>query len=157
MLLVPSPPPAGAAKDQERMMKPTSHPDAKTAAANITTRIKELGDWRGETLAHVRQLIHAADPDILEEWKWRGVPVWSHAGIVCTGESYKEVVKLTFARGAALKDPKKLFNSSLEGNVRPAIDLREGQKINQAAFRQLIRAAVAANSAALAQRAAKKR
>jgi hypothetical protein len=139
------------------MMKPTSHPDAKTAAANITKRIKELGDWRGETLAHVRQLIHAADPGILEEWKWRGVPVWSHDGIVCTGESYKEVVKLTFARGAALKDPKKLFNSSLEGNVRRAIDLREGQKINQAAFRQLIRAAVAANSAALAQRAAKKR
>ena len=138
-------------------MKPTSHPDAKTAAANITKRIKELGDWRGETLAHVRQLIHAADPGILEEWKWRGVPVWSHDGIVCTGESYKEVVKLTFARGAALKDPKKLFNSSLEGNVRRAIDLREGQKINQAAFRQLIRAAVAANSAALAQRAAKKR
>jgi len=138
-------------------MKPTSHPDAKTAAANITKRIKELGDWRGETLAHVRQLIHAADPGILEEWKWRGVPVWSHDGIVCTGESYKEVVKLTFARGAALKDPKKLFNSSLEGNVRRAIDLRDGQKINQAAFRQLIRAAVAANSAALAQRAAKKR
>jgi hypothetical protein len=139
------------------MMKPTSHPDAKTAAANITKRIKELGDWRGETLAHVRQLIHAADPGILEEWKWRGVPVWSHDGIVCTGESYKEVVKLTFARGAALKDPKKLFNSSLEGNVRRAIDLRDGQKINQAAFRQLIRAAVAANSAALAQRAAKKK
>jgi hypothetical protein len=139
------------------MMKPTSRPDGKSAAANITKRIKELGDWRGETLAQVRQLIHAADPDILEEWKWRGVPVWSHDGIVCTGESYKEVVKLTFARGAALKDPKKLFNSSLEGNVRRAIDLREGQKINQAAFRQLIRAAVAANSAALAQRAAKKK
>ena len=139
------------------MMKPTSRPDGESAAANITKRIKELGDWRGETLAQVRQLIHAADPDILEEWKWRGVPVWSHDGIVCTGESYKEVVKLTFARGAALKDPKKLFNSSLEGNVRRAIDLREGQKINQAAFRQLIRAAVAANSAALAQRAAKKK
>ena len=139
------------------MTKPTSRPDGKSAAANITKRIKELGDWRGETLAQVRQLIHAADPDILEEWKWRGVPVWSHDGIVCTGESYKEVVKLTFARGAALKDPKKLFNSSLEGNVRRAIDLREGQKINQAAFRQLIRAAVAANSAALAQRAAKKK
>src|SRR3984957_12651502 len=139
------------------MTKPTSRPDGKSAAANITKRIKELGDWRGETLAQVRQLIHAADPDILEEWKWRGVPVWSHDGIVCTGESYKEVVKLTFARGAALKDPKKLFNSSLEGNVRRAIDLREGQKINQTAFKQLIRAAVAANSAALAQRAAKKK
>jgi hypothetical protein len=139
------------------MMKPTSPPNGKSAAANITKRIKELGDWRGETLAHVRQLIHAADPDIQEEWKWRGVPVWSHDGIVCTGESYQQVVKLTFARGAALKDPKKLFNSSLEGNVRRAIDLREGEKINQAAFRQLIRAAVAANSAVLAQRAAKKK
>jgi hypothetical protein len=139
------------------MMKPTSGPDGKSAAANITRRIKELGDWRGVTLAHVRELIHAADPDIQEEWKWRGVPVWSHDGIVCTGESYQQVVKLTFARGAALKDPKKLFNSSLEGNVRRAIDLREGEKINQAAFRQLIRAAVAANSAVLAQRAAKKK
>ena len=137
-------------------MKPTS-PDGKTAAANITRRIKDLGDWRGETLAHVRKLIHAADPDIQEEWKWRGVPVWSHDGIVCTGESYQQVVKLTFARGAALKDPNKLFNSSLEGNVRRAIDLREGEKINQAAFRQLIRAAVTANSAALAQRAARKK
>ena len=135
----------------------TKAKEGTPAARLIDGRIKELGDWRGETLAHVRQLIHAADPGILEEWKWRGVPVWSHDGIVCTGESYKEVVKLTFARGAALKDPKKLFNSSLEGNVRRAIDLREGQKINQAAFRQLIRAAVAANSAALAQRAAKKR
>jgi hypothetical protein len=140
------------------MMKPTSGPDGKrSAAANITRRIKELGDWRGVTLAHVRELIHAADPDIQEEWKWRGVPVWSHDGIVCTGESYQQVVKLTFARGAALKDPKKLFNSSLEGNVRRAIDLREGEKIKQAAFRQLIRAAVAANSAVLAQRAAKKK
>ena len=139
------------------MTKPTSRPDGKSAAANITKRIKELGDWRGETLAQVRQLIHAADPDILEEWKWRGVPVWSHDGIVCTGESYKEVVKLTFARGAALKDPKKLFNSSLEGNVRRAIDLREGQKINQAAFRQLIRAAVAGNSAVRTRRIAKKK
>ena len=119
-------------------------------------RIQELGDWRGETLAHVRQLIHDADPDIQEEWKWRGVPVWSHDGIVCTGESYKQVVKLTFARGASIEDPKKLFNSSLEGNTRRAIDLREGEKIDEAAFRQLIRAAVAANSAARAQRAAKK-
>ena len=139
------------------MMKPTSHPDSATAAANISKRIEALGDWRGETLAHMRQLIHAADPDIQEEWKWRGTPVWSHDGIVCTGESYQQVVKLTFARGAALKDPKKLFNASLEGNVRRAIDLREGGKINAAAFRQLIRAAVAANSAALAQRAARKK
>ena len=135
----------------------TSLPNAETATANITQRIEDLGDWRGETLAHVRQLIHDADPDIQEEWKWRGVPVWSHDGIVCTGESYKQVVKLTFARGAAIKDPKKLFNSSLEGNVRRAIDFHEGEKINEAAFKELIRAAVAANSAARAQRAAKKK
>jgi hypothetical protein len=130
---------------------------SESASAFIDAKINELGDWRGETLAHVRQLIHAADPGIQEEWKWMGTPVWSHDGIVCTGESYKQVVKLTFARGASLKDPKKLFNSSLEGNVRRAIDLREGEKINEAAFQQLIRAAVAANSAALAQRAAKKK
>jgi hypothetical protein len=138
-------------------MKPTVHPDGEAAAAKITKRIRELGDWRGETLSNVRRLIHDADPDIQEEWKWRGTPVWSHDGIVCTGESYKQVVKLTFARGASVKDPKKLFNSSLEGNVRRAIDIHEGEKINQAAFRQLIRAAVAANSAVLAQRAAKKK
>ena len=138
-------------------MKPKGPPDSEAASANITKRIEELGDWRGETLAHIRQLIHDADPDIEEEWKWRGVPVWSHDGIVCTGESYKQVVKLTFARGASIKDPKKLFNSSLEGNTRRAIDLREGEKINEAAVKQLIRAAVAANSAALAGRAAKKK
>jgi hypothetical protein len=138
-------------------MKATGRPNGEAASANITKRIEEVGDWRGETLAHVRQLIHDADPDIQEEWKWRGVPVWSHDGIVCTGESYKEVVKLTFARGASLKDPQKLFNSSLEGNTRRAIDLREGEKINEAAFKQLIRAAVAANAATRAQRAAKKK
>ena len=145
-------------------MKPTSHPhsEAEAASANISKRIQELGDWRGETLAHVRQLIHDADPDIQEEWKWEkpkspGTPVWSHDGIVCTGESYKQVVKLTFARGAFVPDPKKLFNSSLEGNARRAIDLREGEKINQTAFKQLIRAAVAANFAARAQASAKKR
>jgi len=138
-------------------MKPTTTPNADTASANITKRIEDLGDWRGETLAAIRQLIHDADPHIQEEWKWRGVPVFSHDGIVCTGESYKQVVKLTFARGASLEDPKKLFNSSLEGNVRRAIDIHEGEKINAAAFKQLIRAAVAANSAALAQRAAKKK
>ena len=137
-------------------MKPTDRASGDAASANITRRIEELGDWRGETLAQVRRLIHDADPDIEEEWKWRGVPVWSHHGIVCTGESYKQVVKLTFARGASIKDPKKLFNSSLEGNTRRAIDLREGEEINEAAFKQLIRAAVAANSAALVQRAAKK-
>jgi hypothetical protein len=132
-------------------------PDSAAASKNITKRIRELGDWRGETLAHVRQLIHDADPEIQEEWKWRGTPVFSHDGIVCTGESYKQVVKLTFARGASLKDPKKLFNSSLEGNTRRAIDIREGEKINATAFMQLIRAAVAANSTARAQRAAKKK
>ncbi len=133
---------------------PQSDPDA---AANITKRIKELGDWRGAALAQVRKLIHDADPEILEEWKWRGVPVWSRDGIVCTGESYKEVVKLTFARGAALKDPKKLFNSSLEGNTRRAIDIRAGEEINAAAFKQLVHAAIEANSAALTERAAKKK
>ncbi len=134
-------------------MKSTRRPNGEAASANITRRIQELGDWRGEMLARVRQLIHDADSDIQEEWKWRGVPVFSHDGIVCTGESYKQVVKLTFARGAAIKDPKKLFNSSLEGNARRAIDIREGEKIDEAAFKQLIRAAVAANSAA--RRAAK--
>src|SRR5271169_6572060 len=138
------------------IMKPTRPPNGEAASANRAKRIEELGDWRGETLAHVRKLIHDADPDVQEEWKWMGTPVWSHDGIVCTGESYKQVVKLTFARGASLKDPKKLFNSSLEGNMRRAIDLREGEKINAAAFKQLIRTAVAANSAVLAQRAAKK-
>ena len=138
-------------------MKPASRPNGEDASENITKRIRELGDWRGATLAHVRELIHDADPDIEEEWKWRGTPVWSHDGIVCTGESYKQVVKLTFARGASIKDPKKLFNSSLEGNVRRALDLHEGEQINEAAFKQLIRAAVAANSAALVERAAKKK
>jgi hypothetical protein len=109
-------------------MKPTSRPNGEAASANITKRIQELGDWRGETLAHVRRLIHDADPDIQEEWKWMGTPIWSHDGGVCTGESYKQVVKLTFFRGASIKDPKKLFNSSLEGNTRRAIDLREGRR-----------------------------
>jgi hypothetical protein len=142
-------------------MKPTSSPDIEAASASITKRIEDLGDWRGKTLARVRQLIHDADPQIEEEWKWAkatspGTPVWSHDGIVCTGESYKEVVKLTFARGASIEDPKKLFNSSLEGNARRAIDLREGEKIDEPAFKQLIRAAVAANGAARAERAKKK-
>jgi hypothetical protein len=137
-------------------MKSTDRPNTEAASAKITERIQELGDWRGETLAHVRQLIHDADPDIQEEWKWRGVPVWSHDGIVCTGESYRQVVKLTFARGASIDDPKRLFNSSLEGNTRRAIDIREGEKIDEAALKQLIRVAVAANSAVVAQRGAKK-
>jgi len=143
-------------------MTPADRPIGEAASAKITERIRELGDWRGETLAHLRQLIHDADPEIEEEWKWEkpksgGTPVWSHDGGVCTGESYKQVVKLTFFRGASIEDPKQLFNSSLEGNVRRAIDVREGEKIDEAAFKQLIRAAVKANSEALAQRAAKKK
>lgn len=139
------------------MMKPTPLGDSVSASANITRRIAELGDWRGETLSRVRKLIHDADPDIQEEWKWRGTPVWSHDGIVCTGESYKQVVKLTFARGASLDDPKKLFNSSLDGNTRRAIDIREGETLDAAAFSRLIRAAVAANTAAVAARVAQKK
>ena len=143
-------------------MTPTGRPNGEAASASISERIKELGDWRGETLARVRQLIHDAEPEIQEEWKWEkprspGTPVWSRDGIVCTGESYKQVVKLTFSRGASIDDPKALFNSSLEGSTRRAIDLREGEKIDEAAFKQLVRAAVAANSAARAQRVAKKR
>jgi hypothetical protein len=129
----------------------------ESASALIDERIKDLGDWRGKTLARLRGLIHDADPAVVEEVKWGGTPVFSHDGIVCTGESYKQVVKLTFARGASLPDPKKLFNSSLEGNVRRAIDFREGGNINEAAFKQLIRAAVVANTAALIERAAKKK
>jgi len=111
----------------------------------IDAKIEDLGDWRGEMLAHVRALIKAADPEMVEEVKWRGVPVWEHDGIICTGETYKAVVKLTFARGASLDDPAQLFNSSLEGNTRRAIDIREGEKLNEKAFKTLIRAAVALN------------
>ena len=112
----------------------------------IDARIKALSDWRGETLARVRNLIKQADPEVVEEWKWRGVPVWSHAGIICTGETYKNVVKMTFAKGASLEDPSGLFNSSLEGNTRRAIDLHEGDKIDETALKALIRAAVALNT-----------
>ena len=112
----------------------------------IDARIAELADWRGETLARVRALIKQADPDVVETWKWRGVPVWEHAGIICTGETYKSVVKLTFAKGASLEDPKSLFNSSLKGNVRRAIDIREGEEIDEKAFKALIRAAIALNT-----------
>jgi hypothetical protein len=121
----------------------------------IDARIKELPDWRGETLARVRVLIKQADPEVVEEWKWRGVPVWSHAGIICTGETYKNVVKMTFAKGAALEDPKGLFNSSLEGNTRRAIDIREGDKIDEKALKALIRAAVALNTSLRAARPAR--
>ncbi|TWT00342.1 DUF1801 domain-containing protein [Reyranella sp. CPCC 100927] len=122
---------------------------------HIDARIKELGDWRGETLARIRTLIRQADPDVVEEWKWRGVPVWSHAGIICTGETYKEVVKMTFAKGAALADPSGLFNASLEGNTRRAIDLREGDRIDETALTALIRAAVALNTSARPAKRAK--
>jgi hypothetical protein len=117
----------------------------ESASALIDQKIKELGDWRGKTLAKVREIIHAADPKIVEEWKWRGTPVFSHGGIVCTGETYKSVVKMTFAKGAALEDPSGLFNSSLDGNVRRAIDIREGDKVDEAALKKLICAAVALN------------
>jgi len=118
---------------------------AESASALIDERIEKLGDWRGKTLAKVREIIHEADPEIVEEWKWMGTPVWSHSGIVCTGETYKSVVKMTFAKGAELKDPSGLFNSSLDGNVRRAIDVRESDKLNVAALKALIRAAVALN------------
>jgi hypothetical protein len=122
----------------------------ESASARIDEKIAELGDWRGKTLAKVRAIVHKADPEIVEEWKWQkasspGTPVWSHGGIVCTGETYKNVVKMTFAKGAALKDPSRLFNSSLEGNVRRAIDIHEGEKVDEAALKDLIRGAVALN------------
>ncbi|TGN88339.1 DUF1801 domain-containing protein [Bradyrhizobium yuanmingense] len=128
--------------------KTSSAKQAGTASPSklIDGRIKELGDWRGEMLGRVRALIKEADPDVVEEWKWRGVPVWEHDGIICTGETYKEVVKLTFAKGAALADPAGLFNSSLDGNVRRAIDIREGDKVNEKALKALIRAAVELNA-----------
>ena len=138
-------------------MKTATRASSRSAAENITKRIQQLGDWRGKALAHVRRLIHDADPEIQEEWKWMGTPVWSHDGGVCTGEAYKQVVKLTFFRGASLKDPLKLFNSSLEGNTRRAIDIREGEKINGAAFKALIRSAVAYNSAARTERSARRK
>jgi hypothetical protein len=133
-------------------MATVKHPGSATASASITKRIHDLGDWRGETLAHLRKLIHDADRQIEEEWKWAkptnpGVPIWSHDGIVCTGESYKDKVKLTFARGASLPDPNKLFNASLEGGTRRAIDFHEGDTVKDAAFKALIKAAVKANEA----------
>ena len=123
---------------------------SKSPSALIDARIKELGDWRGKMLSRLRTLVKEADPHVVEEWKWRGVPVWSHAGIICTGETYKSVVKMTFAKGAALEDPCGLFNSSLEGNTRRAIDFHEGDKIDENALKALIRAAVALNTSARA-------
>ena len=121
-------------------------PQGEPASALIDERIRELGDWRGKTLARVRRLIKQADPKVVEEWKWRGTPTWSHDGIICTGETYKSVVKMTFAKGASLDDPKSLFNSSLEGNVRRAIDFREGEKVDEKALKALVREAVALNT-----------
>jgi hypothetical protein len=134
----------------------TSSP-SESPSALIDARIEELGDWRGETLARIRALIHEAEPDVVETWKWRGVPVWEHGGILCTGETYKGVVKLTFAKGAALPDPAGLFNSSLEGNTRRAIDIREGESINEAALKALVRAASDLNTAKVARPAARRR
>lgn len=127
-------------------MKKTSSQSTNSPSQQIDARIKELGDWRGDVLARIRKIIHDADPDVVEEWKWRGVPVWEHDGIITTGETYKAVVKLTFAKGASLKDPSKLFNSSLDGNMRRAIDIREGEKIDEKALKALIREAVSLNT-----------
>jgi hypothetical protein len=126
-------------------MKKSGSQQSKSPSQLIDARIKELGDWRGKTLGRLRALVKEADPDVVEEWKWRGVPVWSHDGLICTGETYKSVVKMTFAKGAALDDPSGLFNSSLEGNTRRAIDFREGEKINEKALKTLVRDALALN------------
>ncbi|WP_409192225.1 DUF1801 domain-containing protein [Bradyrhizobium sp. RDM4] len=134
----------------------TTKTDGPSPSKLIDGRIKELGDWRGEMLARIRGLIREADPDVVEEWKWRGVPVWEHDGIICTGETYKSVVKLTFAKGAALQDPAGLFNSSLEGNVRRAIDFQEGAKINEKALKTLIHAAVELNTSKAKKKATKR-
>ncbi|MFL6797593.1 MAG: DUF1801 domain-containing protein [Xanthobacteraceae bacterium] len=134
------------------MKKSESQPSASPSQL-IDARIKELGDWRGKMLSRVRALIKQADPEVVEEWKWRGVPVWSHAGLICTGETYKNVVKMTFAKGAALKDPSRLFNSSLEGNTRRAIDLHEGDTIDEDALKALIRAAVTLNTSTTRRKA----
>jgi len=133
-------------------MKNSSASEGPSASELISKRIAELADWRGETLGRMRKLIKEADPDVVEEWKWMGTPIWSHDGIMCTGESYKSVVKLTFAKGASLKDPAHLFNSSLDGNVRRAIDIHEGEDIDAAAFKALVRQAVALNGSAKRKR-----
>lgn len=139
------------------MKKNTKQQTDGSASKLIDARIKELDDWRGATLSQLRRLIKEADPEVAEEWKWRGVPVWSHDGSICTGETYKSVVKLTFFKGAELKDPKKLFNSSLEGNVRRAIDFHEGEKVDATSFKALISEAVALNKSAAARRPPRRR
>ncbi|HXO05751.1 MAG TPA: DUF1801 domain-containing protein [Candidatus Sulfotelmatobacter sp.] len=136
-------------------MKKSNASGGQSASELISNRIAELGNWRGKTLGRMRKLIKEADPDAVEEWKWRGTPVWSHDGIICTGESYKSVVKLTFAKGASLKDPARLFNSSLDGNVRRAIDIHEGEEVNESAFKALVRQAAALNSSAKSKSARK--
>ena len=138
-------------------MKKSDTSQDQPASELISKRIADLADWRGETLGRMRKLVKDADPDVVEEWKWMGTPVWSHDGIICTGESYKSVVKLTFAKGAALKDPAGLFNSSLDGNVRRAIDIHEGEKVDASAFKALVREAVALNSSRKPKAAAKKK
>ena len=136
-------------------MKKSGATQGQLASEHISKRIAELGDWRGETLSRMRMLIKQADPDVVEEWKWMGTPVWSHDGIICTGESYKQVVKLTFAKGASIQDPARLFNSSLEGNLRRAIDIHEGERVDESAFKALVRQAVALNGSGKAKRSKK--
>jgi len=136
-------------------MKKPDASEGPSASELISKRIADLGDWRGKTLARMRKLIKQVDPEVVEEWKWMGTPIWSHDGIVCTGESYKNHVKLTFAKGASLKDPARLFNSSLEGNVRRAIDIHEGEEVDESAFKELIRQAVALNSVSMSKRSKK--
>jgi len=136
-------------------MKKSRANEGQSASDLISKRIAALGDWRGETLRRMRSLIKTVDPDVVEEWKWRGTPVWSHDGMICTGESYKSVVKLTFAKGASLKDPARLFNSSLDGNVRRAIDIREGQDVDASAFKALVRQAIALNRSGKSKRSKK--
>ena|SRR5258705_12131929 len=137
-------------------MKKSGTSEGQPASALISERIAELGDWRGKALARMRKLIKEADPDVVEEWKWMGTPVWSHDGIICTGESYKKAVKLTFAKGASLKDPAHLFNSSLDGNVRRAIDIHEGEEVDVSAFKALVREAIAVNSSGKSKPSKKK-
>ena len=140
---------------KDENMKESGASQGQSASELISKRIADLGDWRGETLSRMRTLIKEADPDVVEEWKWKGTPIWSHDGIICTGESYKSVVKLTFAKGASLTDPAGLFNSSLDGNVRRAIDIREGEEVDESAFKALVREAVALNSSARSKPARK--
>jgi hypothetical protein len=141
----------------DKNMKKSGAGKSQSASELISGRIAELGDWRGETLARMRKLIKQVDPDVVEEWKWRGVPIWERDGIICTGESYKNIVKLTFAKGAALKDPARLFNSSLEGNTRRAIDIHEGEKVNESAFKALVRQAITLNSSGKSKPSKKKK